>query len=305
MMDQAEKLRSIINSLNNIKPNSEGAQEGVGVSMKKKTRVITVTSGKGGVGKTNISINLGLVLSELGNRVVVIDADFGLANVDVVLGIMPEYNLLDVIKDDKEIVDILTEGPNGIKFISGGSGVEELIKLEKWQLDKFLEKMSQLDDIADIIIIDTGAGLSENVLSFVMSADEIILVTTPEPTSITDAYALIKMVSKMDKNKNLKIIVNRAEDSEEAGQILKKLTLAAEKFLSFKIAALGFVLNDNTVTKSVKQQQPFVIGYPKCTASKYIREIANKLIKSYEEVSAQPAGGIRSFVGRLMRLLNV
>lgn len=304
-MDQAEKLRSIINSLNNIKPNSDGSQESIGVSMKKKTRVITVTSGKGGVGKTNISINLGLVLSELGNKVVVIDADFGLANVDVVLGIMPEYNLLDVISDDKEITDILTEGPNGIKFISGGSGVEELIKLEKWQLDKFMEKMSQLDDIADIIIIDTGAGLSENVLSFVMAADEIILVTTPEPTSITDAYALIKMVSKMDKNKNMKIVVNRAEDNEEAGQILKKLILASEKFLSYKISALGYVLNDNSVTKAVKQQQPFIISYPKSVATRYIREIAGKLLKSYETEEAAPAGGIKGFVGRLMRLLNV
>lgn len=304
-MDQAEKLRSIINSLNNIKPNSEGTQESMGVSMRKKTRVITVTSGKGGVGKTNVSINLALLLSEAGNRVVVIDADFGLANVDVVLGIMPEYTLLDVIKDDKEIVDILTEGPNNLKFISGGSGVEELIKLEKWQLDKFMEKMSQLDEIADIIIIDTGAGLHDNVLSFVMAADEVILVTTPEPTSITDAYALIKMVSRMDKNKKLRIVVNRAEDNEEAGQILKKLVLAAEKFLSYKIEALGFVLNDPTVTKAVKMQQPFIISFPKCPASKYVRDIANKLIQSYEEKDAQPAGGIKGFVGRLMKLLNV
>lgn len=304
-MDQAEKLRSIINSLNSIKTNSQGTQSEAGVAMKKKARVITVTSGKGGVGKTNFSINAGLVLSELGNRVVVIDADFGLANVDVILGIMPEFTLLDVIKDNKNIADILTKGPNDIRFISGGSGVEELIKLEKWQLDKFMEKMSELDQLADIIIIDTGAGLSDNVLSFVAAADEIVLVTTPEPTSITDAYALIKMVAKIDKNKDLKIVVNRADNSEEAGQILKKLTLAAEKFLSFKIDSLGYVLNDGTVTKAVKEQQPFMISYPKCPAAKHIREIAENLAESYEPESTQASGGIKGFVGRLMKLLNV
>lgn len=302
-MDQAEKLRSIINSLNNIKANPEGTQNPT--IMKKKARVITVTSGKGGVGKTNFSINMALLLSELGNKVIIIDADFGLANVDVIFGIMPEFTLLDVIKDNKDISDILVQGPNDIKFISGGSGVEELIKLEKWQLDKFMEKMGQLDEMADIIIVDTGAGLSDNVLSFVMAADEIIVVTTPEPTSITDAYALIKMVSKMDKSKSLRIVVNRAEDGSEATQILKKLTLASEKFLSFKIEALGFILNDDTVTKAVKQQQPFILSYPKCSASKHIKEITNKLIESYQPNKSQTSGGIRGFVGRLMKLLNV
>lgn len=304
MMDQAEKLRSIINKLNSI-DTTKGTQGNVGVIMKKKTRVITVTSGKGGVGKTNFSVNLALILSELGNRVVIIDADLGLANVDVLLGIMPEFTLLDVVKDNKEISDILMQGPNNIKFISGGSGVEELIKLEKWQLDKFMEKMSQLDELADIIIIDTGAGLSENVQSFIMAADEIVLITTPEPTSITDAYALIKLVSRMDKSKDLKVVVNRAESKEEAEQILKKLILASEKFLSFKIESLGYILNDNLVTKAVKQQQPFVLSYPKCSASKHIREITTKLIDSYESsTEPQNSGGFKGFIGRLMKLLN-
>lgn len=301
-MDQAEKLRSIINSLNGIKSNRDGTQEEPGTH--KRARVITVTSGKGGVGKTNFSINMAILLSEFGLRVVIIDADFGLANIDVVLGVMPEFTLLDVIKDNKDISDVLTQGPNNVKFISGGSGVEELIKLEKWQLDKFMDKMTKLDELADIIIVDTGAGLSENVLSFVVAADEVILVTTPEPTSITDAYALIKMVSKMDKKKILKVVINRAEDSDEAQQILKKLTFASEKFLSYKIEPLGFILNDNTVSKSVKQQQPFILGYPKSIASRHMRDIINKLAQSYKTEKVQTTTGIKGFMGRLMKLWN-
>lgn len=302
-MDQAEKLRSIINSINGIKNNVDGTQQES--SVRKRARVITVTSGKGGVGKTNFSINMAILLSELDLRVVIIDADFGLANIDVILGVMPEFTLLDVIKDNKEIADILTDGPNNIKFISGGSGVEELIKLEKWQLDKFMEKMSQLDELADIIIVDTGAGLSENVLSFVVAADEVILVTTPEPTSITDAYALIKMVSKMDKNKVLKVVINRAEDDDEAQQILKKLIFASEKFLNYKIEPLGFILNDNIVIKAVKQQLPFILGYPRSTASRCMREIINKLSESYRTDKVQSTTGVKGFMGRLMKFLNV
>lgn len=302
-MDQAEKLRSIINSLNGINVNQDGTQEEA--TVRKRARVITVTSGKGGVGKTNFSINMAILLSEFGLRVVIIDADFGLANIDVILGVMPEFTLLDVIKDNKEIAEILTQGPNNVKFISGGSGVEELIKLEKWQLDKFMEKMTQLDELADIIIVDTGAGLSENVLSFVVAADEVILITTPEPTSITDAYALIKMVSRMDKNKVLKVVINRAEDNDEAQQILKKLIFAAEKFLSYKIEPLGFILNDDNVSKAVKQQQPFILGYPKSTASRYMREITNKLAESYKDEKVQTTTGVKGFIGRLMKFLNV
>ena len=302
-MDQAEKLRSIINSLNGINVNQDGTQEEA--TVRKRARVITVTSGKGGVGKTNFSINMAILLSEFGLRVVIIDADFGLANIDVILGVMPEFTLLDVIKDNKEIAEILTQGPNNVKFISGGSGVEELIKLEKWQLDKFMEKMTQLDELADIIIVDTGAGLSENVLSFVVAADEVILITTPEPTSITDAYALIKMVSRMDKNKVLKVVINRAEDNDEAQQILKKLIFAAEKFLSYKIEPLGFILNDDNVSKAVKQQQPFILGYPKSTASRYMRDITNKLAESYKDEKVQTTTGVKGFIGRLMKFLNV
>ncbi|MGE5613901.1 MAG: P-loop NTPase, partial [Bacillota bacterium] len=206
MMDQADKLRQAID---NLKKKQSVRQEVLLVPPKKRTaRVITVTSGKGGVGKSNITINLAIALSEQGYRIVILDADFGLANIDVLFGIAPRYTMLDVIKNQKSILEILADGPKNTRFISGGSGVEDLVKLEKQQIMRFIDNMSFLDKIADIIIVDTGAGLSENVMSFVTAADDVVLVTSPEPTSITDAYALIKMLSGIDKNKKVRVVVN-------------------------------------------------------------------------------------------------
>jgi len=248
-----------------------------------------------------MAVNLAISLSEYGFKVIILDADFGLANIDVLFGIVPQYTLLDVINNKKNILEILTEGPKNVKFISGGSGVEKLAKLDKPQLEKFIENIAFLDRLADYIIIDTGAGVSENVLSSVMAADEVLLVTTPEPTSITDAYALIKMVANRDKLKPIKLIVNRAESISEAENILKKLSMVAEKFLSVKLSPLGFVLNDDLIPKSVRMQQPFTIAFPKSTASKQIRDICKKLVQVRVERSQ---GGMKSFVSKLVSFLN-
>ncbi len=303
MKDQAEKLRQIID---NLKMRQAATQANFLNSVKKKNaRVITVTSGKGGVGKTNVTINLAIAMSEMGLKVIILDADFGLANIDVLFGIIPKYTLVDVINNRKNILEILCDGPNNnIKFISGGSGVEELVKLEKSQIERFVENISLLDKLADIIIIDTGAGLSDSVMSFVMAADEVLLVTTPEPTSITDAYALIKMVSNRDKDKIIKVIVNRAESVNEANDILGKLSLVAEKFLSLRIHHLGYILNDELVVKAVKMQQPFSLVFPKSHAAKYIREVSKKLIDVEEGQTSNANTGIKSFVTRLVHFLN-
>ena len=204
--------------------------------------MITVTSGKGGVGKTNVSVNLALALSRMGLRVVILDVDFGLSNIDILFGIVPRYTLLDLIHDEKNIFEVLTEGPENIKFLSGGSSVEELINLDKKGLKKFVGNIALLDKLFDVIIIDTGAGLSRNVTSFLMAADDIVLVTTPEPTSITDAYALVKIVSKRDNKKRIHILVNKAENKREAENIADKLIAVSEKFLSLKLLKLGYIL---------------------------------------------------------------
>ena len=218
MRDQAERLREIVDNLkrNKIKNNGYYFNK-TAINMTKYTeksssaRIITITSGKGGVGKSNIAVNMSIALSSLGYRVALIDADLGLANVDVLMGITPEFSMADVLHFDKNIMEVLSEGPCGIKFLSGGSGVEELVKLSKEQLEKLISNIGILDSNFDIIVIDTGAGLSDNVLSFVMASDEVIIVATPDPTSIMDAYALIKIVSSRNKDKDVKIIVNRAK----------------------------------------------------------------------------------------------
>jgi len=298
MIDQAEKLRQAIDNLKR-KYAAEQAQMKLPAE-KKNARVIAVTSGKGGVGKTNITVNLAIALSGQGYRVIVLDADFGLANIDVLFGIVPKYSLLDVVKNRKSILEILTEGPMNTKFISGGSGAEDLVKLDQYQILRFIENMALLDKLADIIIVDTGAGLSENVMSFVMAADEILLVTTPEPTSITDAYALIKMVSFRDRNKKIRLIVNKAESVEEAKDVLDKLVMVAEKFLNIELLPAGYIMNDDAVVKAVKQQKPFIMSFPKSNAARNIRDISAGIVNEGSLPDTQYNLGIRGFLNRLV-----
>lgn len=302
MMDQADKLRQVIDDLK-LKHTANKLLTPA-IPVKRSARVITVTSGKGGVGKTNITINLAIALSEQGLRVIILDADFGLANIDVLFGIIPRYTLLDVIKNEKNILEILSDGPKNIKFISGGSGVEDLVKLDKEQILKFVENMALLDKLAEIIIIDTGAGLSENVMSFIMAADEVLLVTTPEPTSITDAYALVKMVSNRDKTKKMRVIVNRADNIVEADDIMNKLILVAKKFLGIVLEPAGYILHDDAVVKAVKRQEPFLISFPKSQAARNIKEISSNLIENGRNVEMLQSPGIRGFLNKLVGLIR-
>lgn len=290
MRDQANKLREIVNKVNN--DNIETSIE----SLKTSAKVITVTSGKGGVGKTNVTINLAIALSKLGYRVVVIDADLGLANIDVVLGIMPKYSLVDIIKNGKNVMDVLTTGPNKVKFISGGSGVEELTRLSQLELENFVRNIGLLDKIADVILIDTGAGISENVLRFAMAADDVVVVTTPEPTATTDAYALIKAIGVRNKNKTIRLLVNKTETAIEAQTAMQKLNNVAKKFLQVKLSFLGYISNDPFVSKAVKQQKPFAVIYPECTASKNLTEIAKKIMQ--EPTGYGKNSGIKGFFNK-------
>jgi flagellar biosynthesis protein FlhG len=302
MIDQADKLRQVIES---IKLRRAAGIDNINISMRRKTaRVITITSGKGGVGKTNIAVNLAIALSELGLRIIILDADFGLANIDVLLGMIPKYTLVDVIHNRKNILEVLCDGPNNIKFISGGSGVEEMTRLDRYQLQDFVNNIALLDKITDVVIIDTGAGLSDNVMSFIMAADEVLLVATPEPTSITDAYALIKMISNRGKKKNIKVIINKAESASEGNDIINKLSIVADKFLRLQLFSLGYILQDDAVIKAVKQQQPFSTRYPKSHAAKDIRVIARKLADKYQSSGALEDAGAKGFINKLVRFLK-
>lgn len=267
-MDQAANLRNIVKRA-----------EATNVPL--NARVITVTSGKGGVGKSNVSVNLAIQFRKLGKRVIIFDADFGLANIEVIFGIVPKYNMFDLIYSGKDIADILTQGPLGIEFISGGSGVQELLKLDRQQLAYMIEKLYELDRLADIIIIDTGAGINNSVLDFVMASNEVLIVTTPEPTAITDAYAVLKAIKKRDPKlyeKDLNLLVNRTEYPGEGKEIFEKLNKVTNRYLDVELNHIGSLPNDRSLVKAVVEQKPVTMLFPKANVSKAFEELADHMI---------------------------
>jgi len=320
--DQANKLRDIIKAKNEAK-----AQDGIVNEDAIKTpltdlldeqilmqhtsklaaKVITVTSGKGGVGKTNFTVNLAIAMSRLGKRVVIIDADFGLANIEVLLGIIPKCSFAEVFSQKCTIEEALTPGPSGISFISGGSGLAKMANVTEEQLAYVLANFEVLDSYADIVLIDTGAGISKSVTAFVLASNEAIIITTPEPTSITDAYAIIKTArEEMTHTLNFKLIVNRVDSDDEGVEIYNKLNRVCSRFLSLNIENLGAIPYDNNLVKAVKSQQPVLVSFPGTPSATAIDEICHKLL--FGEAKLQETAldsdnnansGMKSFVKRL------
>lgn len=283
-MDQAEQLRKLVNK-QTVHHN--------------QARVITVTSGKGGVGKSSTSVNMAIQLSKLGLRVLILDADFGLANVEVMLGIRPQYSLADLMFKGKELQDIITPGPENIGFISGGSGIQELAKLTREQIIYLIQKLVQLDELADIIIVDTGAGISDSVLEFVAASSEVLLVATPEPTSITDAYALLKTLNRKadfsTKDTKIYMIANRISSEKEGREIYEKLNIVVKKFLNLDFEYLGGVPYDKMMSQAIMQQKPATMLYPHTPASKSMIELASKLGHVTPEVTTEKSGIAKLF----------
>ncbi len=296
MRDQAEKLREMARGFQ---------QPAKGQIIKQQTearaRVITVTSGKGGVGKTNLTVNLALALANLGQRVLVIDADLGLANVEFLLEASPRFSLMDILEDGCTLNDVVLNGPRGIKFISGGSGLYQLANLSDGQVKGILSQVVFFDKWADVILIDTGAGLHRNVLNFVVAADEVIIITTPEPTAIADAYAMMKAYAAQNGRAPLRLVVNRVLAMDEGQTVVDKLGKVAMRFLGFGIANLGLIYEDPNVLKAVKNQVPVVIAYPDTVFSRCIDHIAQRLLYS-KEVN-EPAG-VKGFFSRFLNMLR-
>ncbi len=267
-MDQAAKLRKLVR---------EKKEEVVKVETKKTAKILSVTSGKGGVGKTSLSMNIAASLGKEDLRVLLIDADLGLSNVEIMLGVTPSYTLKDVIKNGRAIEEVIINGPYNIDFISGGNGFLELAELSEIEREEILIKIHKLEELYDIIIIDTGAGISKNVTAFLTISDEIIVVTNSEPTALTDAYSIIKVITEEKLKQKIGLIINRVKNKNEYQQASDILINTAKKFLGEEIKSLGFVYEDPNVRKTIYKKTPFVIYYPNSVASDCVKEIINNL----------------------------
>ena len=290
MNDQANRLRQ----LNEMMGSSRSA---ILKPIQTQARVITVTSGKGGVGKTNLTVALAVAFARLGKKVLILDADLGLSNVDVILGASAPGNLFQVIHNGLSLNDVVADGPLGIKFISGGSGIYDLSNLSDSQIQYFLHQVGQFDNWADIILIDTGAGLNRMVLNFVLAADEVIVVTTPEPTAVADAYAVIKAYAAQGGHSPIRLIVNRVRELAEGEGVLNKWSKVSQRFLGLSISHLGFIFEDRMVQKSVTSQVPLMIAYPDSVAARCVDRIAHSLV--FGEDLPVPRG-IRGLFQRLL-----
>lgn len=292
MEDQAEELRRMMQEKLNAKEGSGRTSN----TRANKTRIITVASGKGGVGKTNISVNLALAYARLGKKVIVLDADLGLANVNVIMGIIPKFNLFHVIKKQKTMKEIILDTEYGIQIVAGASGFSKIANLNDEERKNFIDEMNELSN-ADVIIIDTSAGVSYNVLSFIDAADDAIIVTTPEPTAITDAYGIIKIIAtELDSlNMGLKLIINRAKTVAEAKNVADRLTKIAGQFLNLKIDYLGFVYDDPIVHQAVLRQKPFSVHDPRSKAAQCVQHIASRM----EKTEIPESGGFARLMNRI------
>lgn len=286
-MDQASQLRIIK----------------AGQQSRPLARVITVTSGKGGVGKSNTSINLAIQFRKMGQRVIILDADFGLANIEIMFGAVPKHNLCDLIYQGKNITEIITWGPMEVGFISGGSGIAGMSNLSKDYLTYIIQNLAQLDAIADVIIIDTGAGISDAVLEFLVASGEILLVTTPEPTSITDSYSLLKALYRHPRyqaqSTTIKMLANRVDRLEEGQILYNKLNAVVSRYLKLPFSYLGSIPQDDKLMKSVMQQTPVSMLYPNAKSAQAYEDIAIKLMNKEEE-GKQPRRGMAAFFSHMI-----
>ncbi|MCX5906023.1 MAG: MinD/ParA family protein [Deltaproteobacteria bacterium] len=295
-MDQAEGLRSLLRE----DADGRGLPDLIKGPGWTGPKVISVTSGKGGVGKTNVVANLGLAFTELGKKVLILDADLGLANIDVLLGLSSRYTIEHLLKREKSLADILIPGPGGMSIMPAGSGVLDLVDLNESQKLFLLNEFDQYADHVDILLIDTGAGIASNVLYFNMAAQESIIIVTPEPTSITDAYALIKVLSIRHRKKSFMILVNQAVHAQEAKEVFAKINRVVDRFLgTLSLDYLGYVPFDENMTKAVRSQKAILELYPESSASKSFRELARLIVE--KPIQNRGNGNVQFFWKQLLQ----
>jgi flagellar biosynthesis protein FlhG len=297
MEEQAEGLKELMED--SFPSNSSSSSEKTSAKKDHNTRIIAVTSGKGGVGKTNFAVNMAIAYAQLGKKVILIDGDLGMANVNVLLNVVPQYNLMHVINKKKSMKQIILDTEFGIKFIAGANGFSKIANLSVDELEYFANQFSTLGN-ADIIIIDTGAGIANNVLQFVAAADEVYVVTTPEPTAITDAYGIIKIITTeiVDRVVNIKLIVNRVHSADEGKRISERIITIVGQFLNYKVEYLGCIYEDPIVQASVIRQKPFIVVNPTSKPAVCLKHIVGRIEKTEPEYNEGVASFLKKFLSK-------
>jgi len=285
-VDQADSLRQLAAS---------------GKIAKAPLKVYAVTSGKGGVGKTNITANLATVAARAGKRVLIIDADLGLANIEIVLGLKPRYHLGDLLDGGATIEQVLVPGPPGVMLLPAGSGVQSLTQLTDEQKLRFVEALAPIEEMFDVVLIDSGAGIGENVLFFVGAAQEAILVVSPEPTSLVDAYAVVKVLSQKAGVRTFNVIVNPVVDELAARGVFQKLTTVTSRFLEAKVRHLGYVPRDENLHRAIMAQRPVCEMFPSSPSARALVAIADRLFDNKQGATAPVEGGLKLMWQRLFR----
>lgn len=304
--DQAAKLRMIQNYNKMEQENLISQTNGSNIKQEKtnsipqRTKVIAVTSGKGGVGKTTFSVNFSIILSKLGKKVIIMDGDLGLANINVLLGIIPEHNIYDVFKGKKRVQDVIVSTHFGVDFIAGANGISQLANLSDSQRENFLKDLESLNGY-DYMIIDTGAGVGQNVLGFLKPADEIIVITAPEPTAIADAYGMIKSIVANKNEKKIRMIVNEVENAMQAKRVADRIINLSAQFLNAEVDNLGFIYKEDIVQKSILAQRPFVVAYPNAKSSSCIFHIAKRVLNLKED---ETGSGVSGFFDKLFQIFQ-
>lgn len=270
-VDQASRLRDL------VRRRRRSRRQGV---------ALAITSGKGGVGKSSVAVNLSISLASRGVRVTLVDVDMGLANADLLLNIQPRYTLSHVLSGVRSIEEIVTSGPEGLRFVPGASGIHQLADLTEFERQTLITQFQKLRANADIIVFDCGAGISRNVMSFALSADRVIVVTTPEPTALTDAYATIKSLHRERCRGSVGLFVNMVESQKEAQATYDRVAKVSQRFLNYPVANQGYMLHDRAVELAVQARCPFVVRYPGSNASTCMAAMASSLVRT-------PAGGLR------------
>jgi flagellar biosynthesis protein FlhG len=302
MDDQAETLRRLAVQNHGGDTSHEWRFANATCAGHSAVRVMAISSGKGGVGKTHIVVNLAYALQRQGARVLILDADLGLGNVDVLLGIAPQFTLQHVIEGTKTLAEILVEGPVGIMILPAGSGIHELSHLTKGQQIRLLEALDTLDDELDFVLVDTGAGISTNVMYFNIAAQDSIIVVTPEPTSLTDAYALVKVLATQYAVTHFKVLLNMVASAAEAEDVFHRLTMVTQRFLHISLEYLGYICRDTSFSQAVRHQQALLEYAPHSAASQCVLDIARNVLANSARVSQrpQPQDNLQFFWRRLL-----